>query len=163
MDADLRRPSIAPLLGVPEGPGLTDVLTGAHEIEDVLIRVEQLQNLYVIPAGTPRTNTTELLDSTRWSTTCKKLREQFRFAILDVTPVGAVADYDLIQAQADGVLLVIRQDYTNRNRCFKALEIIPKEKMIGTVLNCVAEWFLWKSSHYYYYSDQGQGNSSLQG
>ena len=40
IDADLRRASLCPLLDVPEGPGLSDVLRNEVKVEDVVILVQ---------------------------------------------------------------------------------------------------------------------------
>lgn len=158
VDADMRRPSIATLLGLPESPGLADVLAGSCGMEDVWIKIEQLRNIYLIPAGKAQVNPTELLDAERWREVCAGLRRQFRFTIMDAPPIIGVADYALIQAHVDGVIVVVRPDHTNRGLCFKALEAIPKEKMIGITVNCAPEWFLLKHQRhhsYYYYEHAG--------
>jgi len=159
VDADLRRSRIACVLGLPETPGLADVLAARCELDDVLIEVEQLPNLHVLPAGNPHPNPTELLDSERWREICAALRCRFRFAIIDVPPMVGIADFEVMLAASDGVVVVVRPDHTNRNLCFKALEMIPKEKMIGITVNGINEWFLWKSYdayHYHYYSQVGK-------
>jgi capsular exopolysaccharide synthesis family protein len=150
-DADLRRGQIANLLGLPQAPGLTEVLMGTCSLEQAVIQVEQYPNLYVLTTGNRLANPTELLDSPQWRALAKEFRKQFDYSILDTPPIGRVADYDLIQAVSDGVLLVARPDYTNRSRCLNALETIPPGKLIGVILNCVEDWFLGKSSSYYSY------------
>ena len=72
-------------------------------------------------------------------------------------PVAAVADYELIQATCDGVIVVVRTDHTDRTLCSQAFELIPEEKTVGVVLNCAYEWFLWKThGSYYYYGSGGK-------
>ena len=68
-------------------------------------------------------------------------------------PVGAVADYDLIQAACDGVIVVVRPDHTDRRLCQKSLDNIPKTKFLGVLLNCVPDFKLGRNagSDYYYY------------
>jgi capsular exopolysaccharide synthesis family protein len=148
MDGDFRRPSIAKLLGIPEAPGVTDVLTGASSLEQAVIQVAQFPHLYVLPGGTRCTNPVELLDSTVWVSLCAKLRGLYRYIVVDSPPIAAVADYDLIQAACDGVIVVVRPDHTKRKRCFKALESTPKDKLIGIVLNCITNGFLVTSEYY---------------
>jgi Mrp family chromosome partitioning ATPase len=74
--------------------------------------------------------------------------------IIDSPPVGTVADYELIQAVCDGVILVMRPDFTNRQLCKIAFDFVPKDKFLGVVLNCVPDWSPGKysGSNYYYYS-----------
>ena len=71
-------------------------------------------------------------------------------------PVGAVADYELIQAVCDGVILVMRPDFTNRRLSQNALEFVPKAKFLGVLLNCVPNWAPGRQagSDYYYYSGE---------
>ena len=152
-DTDFRRSTIHTQLGIEIEPGLTDVLSGAASLEEAVIRSEQFPNLYVIPAGTPRSNPSELLDSANWAAVCDRLRKTFRYVIADSPPVASVADYELLQAACDGVVMVARPDKTNRLGLFKALEVVPEAKLIGIVMNCVPDWFLGRSYYYapYYY------------
>lgn len=158
VDGDFRRSTLCAELGLPETPGLTEVLGAGVPVDQALIRSEQLPNLCVLPAGGAVENPTELLDSTQWATLCASLRERFRFIIVDSPPIGAVADYDLLQAYCDGVIVVLRPDHTQRQSCLKALEILGKEKLLGVVMNCVHRWFLGHSYGYgYSYRRRVQG------
>jgi capsular exopolysaccharide synthesis family protein len=158
IDADLRRSAIHSQLGLPESPGLTDVLRGACKLEAALIHVQEFPNLFVLPAGPPVDNPAELLDSSVWQSLAARIRSLFRYAVLDSPPVTAVADYELIQAVSDGVILVVRPDHTNRLLCQKALETVPKAKLLGVLMNCVPDWAPAKravsGADYYYYSGE---------
>lgn len=151
VDADLRRPRIAELLQIPSSPGLSEVLAGRASIDHALVRAEQFPNLWILPAGNDPGNPAELLDSPRWRVLVDKLRAQFSHVIFDATPVATVADYELLQHVCDGVIVVARPDHTKRTQCLEILKIIPKEKLIGIVLNCVEDWWLWKAPVYGYY------------
>ena len=54
--------------------------------------------------------------------------------------------------------MVVRPDHTNRRLCLKALKTVPKDKLIGILLNCVSNWFLgrYTSPDYYYCSGNAQ-------
>lgn len=156
LDADLRKSSIHLQLGLPESPGLADVLKGTCTLEEAVVRIQEFPSLFVMSAGTPASNPAELLDSAAWPNLCARLRSLFRYVVLDSSPVGAVADYDLIQAVCDGVILVVRPDHTNRLLCQKSLENIPKAKFLGVLLNCVPDWSPARrlGADYYYYSSE---------
>ncbi|MBZ5723924.1 MAG: CpsD/CapB family tyrosine-protein kinase [Acidobacteriia bacterium] len=158
VDADFRKSAIHVQLGLPEAPGLTDVLSGTCSPEEALVNARELPNLYLMCAGTPPANPVELLDSSPWPALCAQMRSLFHYVVVDSPPVAAVADYDLIQAPCDGVVLVVRPDHTPRQLLRRSLEIVAKEKLLGVVLNCVPEWFLATSTspNYYYYS-KGNG------
>ena len=159
VDADLRRSMIHTQFRVSSTPGLAETLQGACHLEDALIQVKQFPSLYVIPAGEPKANPTELLDSCRWVTACDRFRRYFDYVIVDSPPVGAVADYDLIQASCDGVILVARPDQTKRKHFLEVLERIPREKLVGVLMNCVEKWFLWKQPRYRYPYDHARSHS----
>jgi Mrp family chromosome partitioning ATPase len=63
-----------------------------------------------------------------------------------------VADYELVQEVSDGVIVIARPDHSERKLCLKALLTVPKDKLLGVVLNCVDDWFLWRTNNYSYYS-----------
>ena len=148
VDADFRLSSVHERLGFPSSPGLADVLAGSASLEQSVIRTEQFPSLYVLPAGARPRNPTELLASSRWGALCELLGRSFRYVILDSPPIGAVADYELIQAMCDGVVLVVRPDHTARKPCFHAIQAVPKEKLIGVLLNYVPKWPLSREYRY---------------
>jgi capsular exopolysaccharide synthesis family protein len=157
IDGDLRHPRIAGELDIPISPGLTDVLSGAVEFETAVIRAEQFPNLFILPAGSPTANAAELLESSRWRELLKQVRARFANVIFDAPPMAAVTDYELLQLGCDGVVLVVRPDHSNRAACIKALKTVPEGKLMGVVLNCVEDWWLWKTPTYgYYRSYSGQ-------
>jgi len=156
IDADFRRAGVSSALGLPSGPGLSDTLQQSCTLQEAIIRAEQFPNLYVLPAGTAETRTAELLDSEQWRSLCSTVRGQFSFIMIDAPPIAAVADYELIQASCDGVIIVVRPEHTDRTLVSKAFELIPEGKRLGVVLNCAYEWFLWKTHESYYYASRGE-------
>ncbi len=156
IDADFRRAGVSSALGLPPGPGLSDTLQQSCKLQEAIIRVEQFPNLYVLPAGSSETRTAELLDTEQWRSLCSTVREHFSFVMIDAPPIAAVADYELIQAGCDGVIIVVRPDHTDRTLVNKAFELIPEKKRLGVVLNCAYEWFLWKTHESYYYTSRGE-------
>jgi capsular exopolysaccharide synthesis family protein len=156
VDADMRRSNLADTLGVPASPGLADVLAGRCGLDKAIVRLEPLPNFYFLPKGERPENPTELLDSARWRTVSALIKKEFGFVVIDAPPLGLVADYDLVEVVADGVILVVRPDHTNRALCLKAIDSIPPEKMIGVLINCVKDWFLTKpfGHRYDYYYDE---------
>jgi capsular exopolysaccharide synthesis family protein len=151
IDGDLRRPMISNLLGIPAAPGLADVLAGRSNIAAAVIQADNLSNLKVLVAGEKKENPAELLDSLRFGALIEQLRRHYSFIIVDATPIGTVADYALVQSACDGVIMVVRQDHTGRAPMKEALRLVPKEKLLGVALNCVEDWFLWKTHGYGYY------------
>jgi capsular exopolysaccharide synthesis family protein len=154
VDGDLRHPRVADALGIPIAPGLSEVLSGAVNIESVVVGAEQFPNLFILPAGNPGQSAAELLDSPRWHTLIDQIRARFSNVIVDAPPIATVTDYELLQHVCDGVVVVGRPDHSDRRSFFKALETVPREKLLGVVLNCVEDWWLWKTPAYGYYGTQ---------
>ena len=151
IDADFRRSAIRKQLGLAEGPGLSEVVLGNCVFEEAVVQAEQFPNLHVLANGKlENMNPSELLDSHYWRALCQTARKRYQYVILDSPPVAAVADYDLIQMAAEGMVLVVRPEHTNRSACFKAIETIPREKFLGVILNCAQPWFLHKTYGYQY-------------
>lgn len=156
VDSDLRRSTLASMLGAAQAPGLADVLGGAVSWREAIYCVAEAPNLYFMPSGQPSASPAELLDSTRWKETCEAFREHFHFVVIDSPPIGAVTDYELIQSACDGVIIIARQDHTNRKLLLASIESVPKERLIGVILNCTTPWILKKTpddygSSYRYY------------
>lgn len=158
-DTDFRRSSIHTRLGFPVGPGLTDVLCGKATLGEALVQTEQFPSLYVATAGEPVHNPSELLESPQWAALLNEVRGEFGYVIADSPPVASVADYDLLQAACDAVVIVARPDHTKRSDLMRVLDIVPKEKSAGIVMNCVNQWFLGRHSHYasHYYARPAAG------
>lgn len=148
VDCDFRRSTVPRQLGLADGPGLAQVLRGECTLNEAVVQAQQIPNLFVLPAGRTSANPAELLDSSAWTSLCAAWRSEFKYVVVDSPPIDAVADYDLIQAVCDGVILVLRPDRTDRSLCLKALQTIPKDKLLGVVLNCVESFFLDKNSKY---------------
>ena len=159
-DLDFRRSTVHTLLGLPRSPGMIDVLAGECEFEDAVIEIEEYPNLNVITSGESTLNPSELLESARWHGIAAMLRERYEYVVMDAPPVGAVAEGDLINIAADGILLVLRPDHTNRSGCLKAISSVPKEKLLGVLLNCNKPWPFGKQGGYGYDYRRGKGYSS---
>jgi capsular exopolysaccharide synthesis family protein len=151
VDGDLRHPRVSEALGIHVDSGLSEVLSGAVSLESAVIGAEQFPNLFILPAGNPGQSAAELLDSQRWHVLVEQIRAQFSNVIFDAPPIATVADYELLQLVCDGVILVARPDHSDRRAFFKVLETVPREKLLGVVLNCVEDWWLWKTPVYGYY------------
>ena len=150
VDADLRRSAIAERVGVPSTPGLRDVLRGNCSLDEAVVRLEVAPNLFILPAGEDGGNPTELFESAAWQQFCRDIRKLFPSVIIDTTPVGVVADYELVQTAIDAVSLVIRPDHTNRDRFYKALRLVSPDKLLGVICNCVPQSFAAKDSYHEY-------------
>jgi capsular exopolysaccharide synthesis family protein len=134
IEADLRKPSLQHLFGLPAGPGLAEYLAGAADLKDVM-RFLPDHNLTVIPAGTSPANPAELLGSTAMRRLLDQLRTRFDRVILDTPPVLPLADVAVLAPLVDGTLLVVRAGVTPKPAIENALRAFDSSRLLGVVLN----------------------------
>lgn len=136
VDADLRRPSLSRLLIENASPGLSNVLAGLCKPEEA-IRTSAYPNLDILFSGEIPPNPSELLGNSRMTKMLDKLSLQYDYILMDTPPVGVVSDVCVLGQQLDGVLFLVRQNYTEKEavaRGIKQLEI-SGAKLMGFVLN----------------------------
>jgi capsular exopolysaccharide synthesis family protein len=155
VDVDFRRSAVHALLGLPRSPGLAEVLVGQCGFEEAVVETEEYPQLHVLVSGEAQSNPSELLESACWHAFCAMVRGRYEYVILDSPPIGVVADCELIQMAADGVVMVLRPDHSRRGSCAKAIEAVPKEKLLGVLLNAAEGWPFGRHGGYGY--DYGYG------
>ena len=137
IDGDLRIPSVAKKMGMPSTPGLTDLLMGFENQDLSEFKSEVLSNWYIIPSGDLPPNPSELLGSRRMETLLDILKEHFDYIVVDLPPVNLVSDALAISNYITGMIVVIRQDYTEKKEletCFRQLKL-SNVNVLGCVLN----------------------------
>lgn len=139
VDTDMRRPSVYKRLGMEGGRGLSEVLTGYHTLDEVIQTHDTLTTLDVIPSGTVPPLPADLLASDQMVEVVRQLRERYHYVIFDTPPLLSVTDPAIVAAQADGLVLVIRQGYCTRRMLGRATEILRDldVKVYGFVFNGV--------------------------
>jgi capsular exopolysaccharide synthesis family protein len=134
VEADLRKPSLPHLFGLPSGAGLADYLSGAAELKDIMKFLPE-HNLTIIPAGSTPMNPAELLGSTAMRRMLDHLRTRFDRVILDTPPVLPLADVAILAPLVDGALMVVRAGYTPKPAIENALRSFDASRLLGIVLN----------------------------
>ena len=139
IDADLRRPSVARTLGIPNEKGLSSFLTGAHTLDEVLVQYEGVPNLWVLPAGPRPPDPAELLSSPAMTSTLEGLLKRFTQIVVDSPPVLLVTDGVVLSALVDGVILVVASGVTARGALARARRVLDNAgaRVLGIVLNKV--------------------------
>jgi len=143
IDGDMRRPTLAEKIGIQKKPGLSSFLTGQSSLE-VLIQkyISGEKEMFdVIAAGQNPPNPVELLSSERMTEMFELLRSTYDYVILDLPPVGEVSDAMAVANQIDGLLLIVRQNYCDRNVLGNAARLFAfiNTKILGVVFNCTSE------------------------
>ncbi|MEZ0446834.1 polysaccharide biosynthesis tyrosine autokinase [Cellulomonas sp. ICMP 17802] len=136
IDADLRRPSVAKYMGLEGNVGLTTVLIGRANVEDV---IQPWGNgyLHVLPAGQVPPNPSELLGSLAMAHLLEKLTSQYDVVIVDTAPLLPVTDAAILSKLTGGALLVVGADKLHRSQLAEsvgALETVGA-RILGIVVN----------------------------
>lgn len=136
IEADLRRPRVADYLGMERAVGLTNVLVGQVDVEDVL-QPWGGRGLTVLVSGSIPPNPSELLGSSRMAQLLELLKQRFDVIVIDTPPLLPVTDAAVAVAHADGAVLVVRHGKATRTQitaAFRTLTAVDA-RLLGTVLN----------------------------
>jgi capsular exopolysaccharide synthesis family protein len=157
IDSDLRQPCATDYLGIDASIGLSDVLGGTVRLEEAIVRLDPA-GLYLLPGGQARDDVAELLSGPSYARLLTEVRRMFDYIIIDAPPLGIFTDANVLMNRADGALIVIRSGKTRYTIIDRLLEQIPREKLLGIVLNRVDEQFDESAYYYqrrYYNRDRG--------
>jgi capsular exopolysaccharide synthesis family protein len=138
IDSDLRRPCATDYLGIDAQGGLSEVLGGQLNLEDAIVRLEPA-GLHLLPGGRPRDDVAELLSGPSYARILSEVRRMFDYIIIDAPPLGIFTDASVLMSRADAGLLVVRANKTRYSAIDKLLEQMPKERLLGVVLNRTEE------------------------
>jgi Mrp family chromosome partitioning ATPase len=147
IEADVRRPTIREMLGVPPAPGLCEWLNGS--LDQVPVRRLAPAGPFLLLAGQASLERPEALGSPLMEALCRGARASFDLVIVDATPVLPVADTILMQDILDGFLLVVRSRATPKEAILDALGRLRAEKIVGLVLNDHRDYRHSYASHAY--------------
>ena len=144
VDCDMRRPTLASKLSIEKNPGLSSYLSGQTHMDTLVQKCIFANDEYAfdaVSAGRNPPNPIELLSSERMSRVLGKLREKYDYIVLDLPPVGEVSDAMAVADLTDGMLLVVRQHYANRNALADTVHQFSfvNAKILGVVFNSTTE------------------------
>ena len=136
IDADLRKPRIHQYLGVVKSDGLTTVLSKQKEFEDVVYH-NLRPGLDCMTSGSIPPNPAELLGSESMEKLLDKLKLQYDYILIDTPPVTVVTDAVALSGYVSGIMLIVREGFTNYESIDQALSLlnIAKAKLIGFFIN----------------------------
>lgn len=134
IDADLRTCGLTSMLDHPSTPGLAEVLAGDVTPDEAIVATNQ-ENLFVLPAGTVSSSPPELFTGTRWQEFVERCSELFKVILIDTPPILPLADFELISAACDGVVMVVRAHHGQRETLQKTAGALDPKKLLGVVFN----------------------------
>jgi capsular exopolysaccharide synthesis family protein len=136
-DVDLRRPSVAPSLGLggDEGPGLVGAIRDPGLSLQSVVRRRRPFEVSILPAGLTPAMPYELLQSPRLGELLAEARREYDHIVVDTPPFLLVPDSRLLEALVDGFLLVVAANKTPRRLVGESLNEMDKAKLLGLVFN----------------------------
>lgn len=138
IDADLRRPRVAEAMGMEGSVGLSTVLSGQAELDDV-VQQWGSSSLYVLASGVTPPNPSELLGSEAMQGLLDDLVTEYDVVLIDAPPLLPVTDASVLASSCGGALLVVGCGRVNRHEFHKGCEQLAavEASVMGVVLNRV--------------------------
>ena len=137
VDADVARPSILNLLGLPPAKGLMDVLLDQDvRLQDVMLRTN-VEKLTLLPAGMPHKNATELLASSAMKALLVELAHRYsdRIIIFDSPPLMVTTEAPTLAQSMGQLVLVVEAGRTTHGMVKQALAKVQGCPVKMLVLN----------------------------
>jgi len=159
VDCDFRRPSIIKML--PDSVGnvyLNDVLENKEKLSNA-IRYYDEYKIAVLACSKPVPEASEVLGERSIGSILEQLKEEYDYIILDSAPSAVISDTLELAKYADGVIYVIRQDYSKVRQIQQGMEHIvesSRAEIIGCVLNNVRYMPAGYGYGYGYYGRYGK-------
>jgi len=148
IDGDLRKSRIHKVLGIPNVPGLTNIISGLETFNNA-VRETKYNDLHVLTAGLQVPNPSEILSSETMAALIDELAKLYDYIIIDTPPLNIVADCLPLAKICDGTLIVAKQNqttYVDLGKAIESLEFVGA-KISGIILNGVEP----TTSKYYKY------------
>ena len=136
VDADLRNPRQHLIFALPEGQGLSTILSGRSE-HKATFPVPGMSRLSVLPAGPLPPNPQELLSRPAFASFMKDLQSVYDVILIDTPPARRYADVQSVTYRAGDALVVTRKDHTSVATTQKVIRELAATgaRVVGTVVN----------------------------
>jgi len=113
LELDVNNPNISNKLNISSCPGIADYLQDRCSQESIIKQYNDLETLFVIPAGKyPDNHFSELLENGKIHDLVDHLSGSFDYVIIDTAPVSSITDAYILSAHCDITLYVVRHKYT---------------------------------------------------
>ncbi len=124
IDCDLRKRTMANLLGCPQSPGVAEILQGQAEIDEC-IQTTCYPNLFVVPAGDAAfSKVGEITIGRELEDLVRDLRRQYDYVIFDAPPINGLSDAGMLGRTVGDALLVVQMNKTRRESVEKAVRLL---------------------------------------
>jgi len=156
VDADVARPSMLRMLGLPPGPGLLDVLENSVDMADVLIKTN-VDKLTLLPSGRPHARATELLASDAMSGLLDHMAKRYadRIIIFDSPPLLLTTESRVLATHMGQIVVVVQAERTPQSAVMQAISTIENCPLKMVLLNQASAQA--DAGYGYHYGSYGYG------
>lgn len=157
VDADVAKPHVSNVFGVSDEPGLLDLIEDSTLTPQMLVMETDVERLYVLPAGAPRDNATELLASNRMESIAASLAgiAEQPIIIFDSPPLLQASEASIVASLVGQVLVIVRAGRTSQQAVRTALGMLGEDQAVNLVLNQAS---VSGSDYHYGYGYGSSGN-----
>ncbi len=157
IDADLRHPSVARVLGIEGNVGLSHILSGQASPRDV-VQPYWKSNLHLLPAGKRPGNASILLNSDMMTEMVEQALAQYDYVILDTAPLSVANDAAVFGKRADGIVMVVGKGIAEKKELKATIDGLNTNEipLLGFVLNFADPKKIHSKNYYYYDTPSGQ-------
>lgn len=152
VDADMRRPRLHSVFNIPNGEGLSTLLSSESSDADItrVVKTDDGTQLHLLTSGPIPPNPAELIGSDQMANLLKKLQNHYTHVVIDSPPITSFTDGVLIASMVDGVILVVHSGKSSRQVVKRARQLLQDvgARVLGVVLNNVN---LRSQDNYHYY------------
>jgi protein-tyrosine kinase len=159
VDADVAKPQLSHVFGVPNEPGLLDALRDQQRDVESLIRSTNVPSLSFLPAGAAAPDATELLSSARMERMAALLgqHDSRRIVVFDSPPLLQTTESPALARVVGQIVVVVRAESTPQPVLLDALSTLKDHPDVSLVLNQSTQS---ATAPYYYYGYSGEGGGS---
>ncbi len=135
VDADLRKPALNKVFGVPSMPGLSESLT--KQLEKIPVYKTKIDGLSLVPAGTLPPNPAELLGSPAFDQFLVTLGKHYDHVVIDSAPLLGLADSVIISTKVDGLVYTVHAGEISRDGLREGIKRLRRVNapILGAILS----------------------------
>ncbi|RJQ87136.1 MAG: polysaccharide biosynthesis tyrosine autokinase [Desulfobacteraceae bacterium] len=136
VDCDLRQQNVYRYLNLESKMGLVDYLAHGMDLKDLIIW-PKIDQFTLISGGPTIHESAELLGSPQMKALVAEMKNRYqdRYILLDAPPILAGADALILMPLVDGIVIVVESGKTSLKEIGEGLELLPKEKILGFLMN----------------------------
>jgi len=137
VDTNFQNPALHQLLGLPNKVGLSDVLAGKVNLNQVIGSTKVGDNLNVLSAGQSLAGGTKLLASSQMRDLAEQLQRDFDFVVYDTSSFEETSDVGFVASCASAILMVVGLRRTSKLATSQMVESIGSFQLpcVGFVTN----------------------------